>query len=38
MPREVLPLAEAVKNRIYVEDPQWAFAQVLALIEKELLN
>lgn len=30
------PLANAVKNRIYVEDPQWAFAQVLALIEKEL--
>jgi UDP-3-O-[3-hydroxymyristoyl] glucosamine N-acyltransferase len=30
------PMAAAVKNRIYVEDPQWAFAQVLALIEKEL--
>jgi UDP-3-O-[3-hydroxymyristoyl] glucosamine N-acyltransferase len=30
------PLAESVKNKIYVEDPQWAFAQVLTLIEKEL--
>ncbi|MBI4387398.1 MAG: UDP-3-O-(3-hydroxymyristoyl)glucosamine N-acyltransferase [Elusimicrobia bacterium] len=27
---------EGPANRIYVDDPQWAFAQVLALLEKEM--
>src|SRR5581483_4582240 len=30
------PLAQAAKNRIFVDDPQWAFAQVLELVEREL--
>lgn len=30
------PLAQSVKNRIFVDDPQWAFAQVLELIDQDL--
>ena len=30
------PVAGATKNRVFVDDPQWAFAQVLELIEREL--
>jgi len=31
-----LPLAATVKNQVFVEDPQWAFAQILAVIEKDI--
>jgi UDP-3-O-[3-hydroxymyristoyl] glucosamine N-acyltransferase len=34
MPLDGRAVATAAKHRIYVEDPQWAFAQVLILIEQ----
>ncbi|MBI3548960.1 MAG: UDP-3-O-(3-hydroxymyristoyl)glucosamine N-acyltransferase [Elusimicrobia bacterium] len=38
LPKSAKGIAGVSANRIYVEDAQWAFAQVLDIIEKELLK